>query len=249
MSESKLIKELKEKVAISCRIIGNRGVTRGSFGHVSARIPGTKKILIKAKGPAEEALEFAGKRDIIMIDIDGKTLEAPEGLEAPQETEMHLAVFRARPEVMSVIHSHPDWVVALTASEKPLLPIYAAYNPPGMRLVLDGIPVYPRSVTVVNEALGKDFMRYMGDKKVCLLRGHGMTTAGKTVEEATSVSLNAFELARLNYMAYAIGTPKSVPEEDIREYQSRWEKGTRKRDKEIGEPSDWRYNKKLLKKG
>jgi ribulose-5-phosphate 4-epimerase/fuculose-1-phosphate aldolase len=249
MSEIKIIKELREKVAISCRIIGNRGVTRGSFGHVSARIPGTKKILIKAKGPAEEALEFAGKRDIIMIDIDGNTLDAPKGLEAPQETEMHLAVFRARPEVMSVIHSHPDWVVALTASEKPLLPIYAAYNPPGMRLVLDGIPVYPRSVTVVNEALGKDFMRYMGDKKVCLLRGHGMTTAGKTVEEATSVSLNAFELARLNYMAYAIGTPKSVPEEDIREYQSRWEKGTRKRDKETGEPSDWRYNKKLLKKG
>jgi hypothetical protein len=62
MSEIKIIKELREKVAISCRIIGNRGVTRGSFGHVSARIPGTKKILIKAKGPAEEALEFAGKR-------------------------------------------------------------------------------------------------------------------------------------------------------------------------------------------
>jgi hypothetical protein len=76
-----------------------------------------------------------------------------------------------------------------------------------------------------------------------------MTTAGKSVEEATSVSLNAFELARLNYMAYAIGTPQSVPEEDIREYQERWEKGTRKRDKETGEPSDWRYNKKLLKKG
>ena len=118
MSEIKIIKELREKVAISCRIIGNRGVTRGSFGHVSARIPGTKKILIKAKGPAEEALEFAGKRDIIMIDIDGNTLDAPKGLEAPQETEMHLAVFRARPEVMSVIHSHPDWVVAWSPTKR-----------------------------------------------------------------------------------------------------------------------------------
>jgi ribulose-5-phosphate 4-epimerase/fuculose-1-phosphate aldolase len=251
MSELQTIKELREKVALSCRMIGNRGVTRGSFGHVSARIPGTDKILIKAKGPDEEALEFAAERDIILIDIQGNTLEAPPGLEAPQETDMHLAVFRARPEVMSVIHSHPDWVVALTACEKPLLPIYAAYNPPGMRLVLEGIPIYPRSVTVVNEELGKDFMRYMGDKKVCFLRGHGMTTAGQSVEEATSISLNAFELARLNYMAYSIGNPKPVPEEDLREYQSRWQKGTRRGDRQessTGEPSDWRYNKKLLEK-
>jgi ribulose-5-phosphate 4-epimerase/fuculose-1-phosphate aldolase len=252
MSELQTIKELREKVALSCRMIGNRGVTRGSFGHVSARIPGTDKILIKAKGPDEEALEFATERDVILIDIKGDTLEAPQGLEAPQETDMHLAVFRARPEVMSVIHTHPDWVVALTACEKPLLPIYAAYNPPSMRLALEGIPIYPRSVTVVNEELGKDFMRTMGDKKVCLLRGHGMTTAGKSVEEATLVSLNTFELARLNYMAYAIGNPKPVPEEDIKEYQSRWAKGTRRRDREssgAGEPSDWRYNKKLLQKG
>jgi ribulose-5-phosphate 4-epimerase/fuculose-1-phosphate aldolase len=104
---------------------------------------------------------------------------------------------------------------------------------------------------VVNEELGKDFMRYMGDKNVCLLRGHGMTTAGRSVEEATSVSLNAFELARLNYMAYSIGNPKPVPEEDLREYQSRWQKGTRRGNRQessTGEPSDWRYNKKLLEK-
>ncbi len=53
-------------------------------------------------------------------------------------------------------------------------------------------------------------------------------------------------------LAYAIGNPKPVPEEDIKEYQSRWEKGTRRRDREssgTGEPSDWRYNKKLLQKG
>jgi ribulose-5-phosphate 4-epimerase/fuculose-1-phosphate aldolase len=252
MSELQTITELREKVALSCRMIGNRGVTKGSFGHVSARIPGTDKILIKAKGPDEEALEFATERDIILIDIQGNTLEAPEGLEAPQETDMHLAVFRARPEVMSVIHSHPDYVVALTACEKPLVPIYAAYNPPSMRLLLQGIPIYPRSVTIVNEELGKDFMRTMGGKNVCLLRGHGMTTAGKSVEEATIVSLNAFELTRLNYLAYAIGDPKPVPQEDLEEYQSRWEKPGRRRERGVsstGEPSDWRYNKKLLQKG
>lgn len=249
MTKTQAIKELRKKVALSCRMLGNRGVTKGSFGHVSARIPGTDRILIKSKGPAEAALEFATERDVITIDLDGKVLEAHEGLDSPHETAMHLAVYRARPEVMSVIHTHPDWVVVLTACEKPLLPIYAAYNPPSMRLAVDGIPIYPRSVTIINDELGEDFMRVMGEKKACLLLGHGMTTSGKSVEEATQISLNVFELARMNYLAYAIGEPKPVPERDIVEYQQRWDQGVRRRlerPSSTGEPSDWRYNKKLL---
>ena len=251
MSAEQAVNELRKKVALSCRMIGNQGITKGSFGHVSARIPGTDRILIKSKGPAETALEFAGENDIITIDLSGKVLEAGEGLQAPNETAMHLAVYEARPEVMSVIHTHPDWVVVLTACEKPLVPFFAAYNPPSMRLGLEGIPLYPRSVTIVDEALGEDFMKSMGNKKVCFLRGHGMTTAGKSVEESTSISLNVFELARMNYLAYAIGTPKPVPEQDIKEYQGRWEKGNRKRSaqEESGlEPSDWRWQRQRLEK-
>src|SRR3954454_21135481 len=110
------IEDLKEKVALSCRILGFRGVTRGSFGHVSVRIPGeTNKFLMKSKGPDETALEFATARDIITIDEEGAVLEAPQGLQAPNETAMHLAVYRKRSDVNSVIHAHPDWVVLLTA--------------------------------------------------------------------------------------------------------------------------------------
>jgi ribulose-5-phosphate 4-epimerase/fuculose-1-phosphate aldolase len=245
------VSELRKKVALSCRMIGRLGVTRGAFGHVSARISGTDRILIKSKGPNEAALEFASEEDVITIDLEGRVLEASEGLEAPQETAMHLAVYKARPDVMSVIHTHPDWVVILTACGKPLLPIYAAYNPPSMRLLLEGIPVYPRSVTIVNEELGRDFMRIMGEKKACLLLGHGMTTAGGSVEESTLISLNVFELARMNYLAYAIGTPRAVPEEDIQEYRRRWERGIRRKGKGASpneEPSDWRYYKRLVEK-
>lgn len=251
MTKSQTVRELKKKVALSCRILGNQRVTKGSFGHVSARIPGTDRIVIKSKGPNETALELATEKDIITIDLQGKVLEASKGLDSPHETEMHLAVYRARPEVMSVIHTHPDWVVLLTACGKPLLPIYGAYNPPSMRLVLDGIPLYPRSVTIINEELGLDFMRVMGNKKACLLLGHGMTTAGKSVEEATLISLNAFELARMNYLAYAIGDPRPIPEDDIQEYQQRWKEGFRRRfegPSSTGEHSDWRYHKELVRR-
>ncbi len=238
--------KLREKVALSCRILGHQGVTKGSFGHVSARVPGTDQVLIKAKGPDEEALEFATERDIITIRLDGSVVEAPDGLEPPRETAMHLAVMRARPDVMSVIHSHPEAVVVLTACEKPLVPMYGAYDgQAALRLLEEGIPTYPRTLTIIDDELGADFMRVMGNRRACLLRGHGMTTAGVSVEDATLISLKVFELARLNYMAYAIGAPKPIP--DLEDHRQRWSGGGGRRPRSGDvESSEWRYQRKLL---
>ncbi len=249
MVQTRIIADLKKKVALSCRIVGTQGLTRGMLGHVSARIPGTARVLIKGKGPDEEAVEFAAERDVITLDLEGRMLEGRKGLEPPNESAMHLVIYRKRPEVMSVIHTHPDWIVALTACEKPLIPLYAAYNPAGMRLVLDGIPIYPRSVTIINRELAEDFMRTMGEKRACLLIGHGMTVAGGSVEEATVTSLNLYELARIHGMAYAIGQPKPIPEADIFEYRQRAKQSNgNKRQSSARFESDWRYHVKLLKK-
>lgn len=248
---TQLEKELRTKVAMSCRIVGNRGVTRGALGHVSARVPGTDRILIKAKGPDEEALEFAVERDVIVINLQGEVLEAPEGLTAPNETAMHLAVLRRRPEIMSVIHSHPDWIVILTGAAKPLVPMLGAYDGgASMRLLADGVPVYPHSMTIINDQLGDDFMKTMGDHRACLLFGHGMTVAGGSVEESTQTCLTLYELARINYHAYAIGQPQAIPEAEQKEYMGRRESGPytpdRRRIGRTGEPSFWRYERKRL---
>ncbi len=117
-----------------------------------------------------------------------------------------------------------------------------------LKLLVEGIPIYPRSVTIINDELGEDFMRSMGGKNACLLLGHGMTTAGASVEDATLITLNVFELARLNYMAYAIGNPKPIPEADIQEYSRRWRNRVPKSEDSKGEHPDWRYFVKLLSK-
>jgi 3,4-dihydroxyphthalate decarboxylase len=247
MSRSQTIRELRKKVALSCRIVGAQGLTRGALGHVSARIPDTDRILIKGKGVNEEAVEFATERDIITVDIEGRVLEKGRGLEAPNESAMHLAIYRKRPEVMSVIHTHPDWIVALTACDKPLIPLYAAYSPAGMKLAVEGIPIYPRSVTIVNRELADDFMKAMGEKKACLLAGHGMTVAAGSVEEATATSLHLYELARVNAMAYSIGQPRPISEADIFEYRRRAERSAGPlRESSSRFLSEWRYQVKLL---
>lgn len=248
MAQARIVPELRKKVALACRIVGTQGLTRGALGHVSARIPGTDRVLIKGKGINEEAVEFATEKDIITVDLEGRVVEAKK-LDPPNESAMHLAIYRKRPEVMSVIHTHPDWIVALTACDKPLIPMYAAYSPAGMRLVLDGIPVYPRSVTIINRELAEDFVRVMGEKKACLLVGHGMTVAGGSVEEATVTSLHLYELARVHGMAYAIGQPRPISEADIFEYRKRAERREGPlRESSARYESDWRYQVKLLQK-
>jgi L-fuculose-phosphate aldolase len=241
---------LREKVMLSCRMIGSRGVSKGSFGHVSARLPDEEnRILIKAKGPEEEALEFTTDRDIITVDLRGHVIDAPSGLQAPAETAMHLAIYRARPEIMSVIHSHPLWVVLLTACDKPLVGIYGAYDgDASLRLLEEGLPTFQDSRTITDDALAAEFMAVMGKRRACLLRGHGMTVCGTSVEEATATSLTMHELAQANYMAYAIGTPLPVP--DLDAHRARWRSPNSRRDggavNAAGESFTWRYNRRLL---
>ncbi|HEY1297462.1 MAG TPA: class II aldolase/adducin family protein [Chloroflexota bacterium] len=242
------VTELRDKIVLSCRMIGSRGVSQGSFGHVSARIPGSPdRILIKSKGPDEEALEFTTDRDIITLDLSGRVLEAPSGLQAPAETAMHLAIYRARPEINSVIHSHPLWVVVLTACDKPLVGIYGAYDgDAALRLLEEGLPTFQGSQTITDDTMAAEFLAVMGNRRACLLRGHGMTVAGTSVEDATATSLTIFELSHVNYLAYAIGVPSGVP--DLDAHRSRWGGGRRNGGavNAAGESFTWRYNKKLL---
>jgi ribulose-5-phosphate 4-epimerase/fuculose-1-phosphate aldolase len=244
------VRTLREKVMLSCRMIGSRGVSRGSFGHVSARIPDEEdRVLIKSKGPDEEALEFTTERDIITVSLSGELLEAPAGLQAPAETAMHLAIYRARPEIMSVIHSHPLWVVLLTACDKPLVGMYGAYDgDAALRLLDEGVPTFQDSRTITDDALAAEFMAVMENRRACLLRGHGMTVCGASVEDATASSLTLHDLAQASYMAYAIGTPMAVP--DLDAHRARWRSPNGRRDggavNAAGESFTWRYNKRLL---
>ena len=215
-TQTQIISELKTQVAQSCRIVGLSGVSLGTLGHVSVRIPDTELFLIKGRGPDVEGMEFATERDVITMNMDGEVVEARDGIGAPAETSMHLAVFRERPEIQSVIHGHPDWIVILTSAGKPIVPIINAYDGgSSARLVNQGIPIYPRSMTITNDELGADMMKTMGNSNVCLLFGHGICVAGTSVENATATSLSIYELARLNYLTYAIGTPQAISAEDM----------------------------------
>ena len=236
------ISKLRELVAQSCRILGKLNLTKEPSGHVSARVPGENAVLVKARGPEESGLRFVSGRDIITVDLDGKKLAGDDGLESPQEVFIHTWLYKTRPDVQCVVHVHPLTVVLFTICNKPLMPLFGAYDPSGLRLAMEGLANYPRSITVSNDRLGEEFSRAMGQKRVCLMRGHGITSAGPDVEEATLTAIKLNELAEVNYRASLLGTPEPIPQDDIDTIIG----SARARKQSVHTKSGWRYYCKLL---
>jgi ribulose-5-phosphate 4-epimerase/fuculose-1-phosphate aldolase len=236
------LSKLRKLVALSCRILGKLNLTKEPSGHVSARIPDENKILIKARGPDESGLRFVTARDIITVDFAGKKVAGDDGLESPQEVFIHTWLYKTRPEVQCVVHVHPLTVVLFTICNKPLQPLYGAYDPSGLRLLVDGLATYPRSVTVSDDKLGEEFAQAMGNKQACLMRGHGITSAGPTVEEATLTAIKLNDAAVINYQAALLGNPQPISQEDI-DIMVGKSRGPSQR---VHTTSGWRYYRKLL---
>ena len=235
--------QLQALVARASRILGKLDLTKSTSGHVSARIEGTDTFLIRARGPGETGVRFTQPGDVIVADLNGNKLAGADDLDAPQEIYIHSWLYKTRKDVQSVIHIHPPTVVLFTICRKELLPIFGAYDPTSVRLLMEGIPTYERSITVSNDTLGEEFVQVMGDKRACLMRSHGITTAGSSVQEATMAAIKLNELAEMNYRACLLGTPHAIPDDEIAVITQL------KRKRGNATDSSWRYYSALVEEG
>lgn len=203
---------LAELVAQACRVLGTLDMTHNALGHVSHRIDGNH-LLIKGKGASEVALRYTQPKDIIELDFNAATIDGPEGLRSPSESFIHISIYQRFPEVQSVIHCHPKHAIVLSACELEVQPIYGQGRP-GALIAVDGVPTYPRSHRITDIDMADAFTDVMGSSKVALMRGHGITAYGSSVQDTTVRAMHFNELLTMNYDAYLVGTPKTIPVED-----------------------------------
>ena len=240
------ITDIRIRIARACRVLGKMELTRALRGHISARIPGTNRIFVRARGPAESGVRYTTEEEVVEIGLEGKPVAGmPKGLRTPSEVFIHTEIYRARPEVNAVLHLHPPTLVLFTICGVPLLPIYGGYDPFGLGIALEEPPVFDKSVLINTPELGRELSAVIGTKRACLMRGHGITTAADSVEEASVVALGLNELATMNYQARALGTPRPISEEDREGLRPAMERLTL-RGARPGEPGDsvvteWRY--------
>lgn len=209
--------ELRATVAQACRVLAVEGLVEGILGHVSVRT-GADRMLIRCRGANEHGLLFTEDADVRLTDFDGTFIEPDDGYKVPNELPIHGELLRARPEVNAVVHAHPRAVLVCGIAGLELRPIIGSYNMPAMRMALGGIPVYPRSVLIRRPDLAHEMMAAMGDRPVCVLKGHGLTVTGDSVEQAVVRALNLNALAEVTLaVAQAGGRAEDIPLEDIAE--------------------------------
>jgi len=194
---------LIEDIVVGSRILADFGVLDG-FGHVSARHPTNPSHFLMSRSLAP-ALVTAD--DIMEFDQDGNAID-PRGRAVFLERFIHAEVYKARGDVMSVVHTHSPGVIPFTVSQTPLRPLY--HNP---AFLAAGVPVWDiasefgaTDMLVRNNAIGQSLARALGDKSVVLMRGHGDVTVGPSVKVAVFRAYYTDVNARLQAQAIGLGT-------------------------------------------
>jgi ribulose-5-phosphate 4-epimerase/fuculose-1-phosphate aldolase len=206
---------LRRRVAVACRILAHAGLAEDILGHVSVRLD-ADTILVRARGSDESGLLFSTPEDVIPCSIATGAPIAADGHSPPNELPIHLACYRADPAAVAVVHVHPPWVIAADLAGVPLLPLVGAYNIPAARLARDGIASYPRGVLITTDELGQEMTTAMAGRPVCVLRAHGVTATGVTLEQAVTRTLAVDALARMTCRVTSLGgEARPLPEDDL----------------------------------
>lgn len=197
-------------------MLGTLGATHGSFGHVSVRA-GADSMLIKGKGPGEVSLRHTTAADVIAVGFGVEKLSGRDDLRPPSESFLHAWIYRLRPEVESVVHMHPQSALLLTICGIGIAPVYGAYGH-GARLAAQGVPTYDSSLTISDHDRGRAFATFMGEHRACLMRGHGVTATGTSIEDAAVTTMALKELTDITYGAYLTGrVPLPLPDDELAE--------------------------------
>jgi ribulose-5-phosphate 4-epimerase/fuculose-1-phosphate aldolase len=194
---------LIEDLVAANRILYREGVVDG-FGHVSARHDRDPERFLLARSMAPGLVTAA---DILVFDRDGNPVAA--GGPAPYlERFIHSEIYKARPEVQAIVHSHSPSVIPFGAAQVALKPIYHMSGFLG-----GGVPVFEIRETagdgsdmlVRSPALGAALARSLGGAAVALMRGHGDVVVAESLKLAVYRAIYTEINARLAAEALRLG--------------------------------------------
>lgn len=197
-------KVLIDDLVVANHILAEQGVL-DAFGHVSVRHPGDPQRFLMSRSLAPALVQA---EDVMTYDLDGNAID-PKGRTSFLERFIHSEIYRARPDVKAIVHSHAPAVIAFGTTQTPLRPItlVAAFLPPR-------VPVFEirriagmTNMLVSTPQLGRELAETLGANAVALMRGHGMVVAAPTLPLAVYRAVYTMVDAKLETDAIMLGGP------------------------------------------
>jgi HCOMODA/2-hydroxy-3-carboxy-muconic semialdehyde decarboxylase len=195
--------ELLKDLALANQILVNEGVLDG-FGHISVRNPANPQRFFIARSMAPALVE---PEDLLEVDLEGRVHD-PQGRRTYVERFIHSAIYKARPDVMSVIHSHSPAVIPFGVTGARLRPICHMSGFLGATTPVYEIRAHAGESTdllISSQALGESLAQVLGSASVALMRGHGSVTVGNSIKQAVFRGIYTENNARLQSEAARLG--------------------------------------------
>jgi L-fuculose-phosphate aldolase len=196
--------EARKSVLDTAREMCAKGLVIGNSGNVSLRLPGN----LMAITPTSRHYDTLDYGDIPIVDFESRNAEG--SLKPSVETPLHLAVYKARPNVNAVIHTHSVFASAVSAAGLEIPPILL-----DQVLFLGGEIKASSGPLVTTPEQIESFIRALGDRNAALLPGHGVVAAGKTMRDALINAELIEKTAHIFLLARGAGKVNLLPDDVI----------------------------------
>jgi len=191
-----LEKERKTIIEIGNRMISSR-LTTGTGGNLSIFNRDENLVAIKPSGMPYQTMQ---PEDVVIVNLEGETVDGR--LKPSSEIRFHLSIYKARPDVNAILHSHQVYAttIACLGVELPAVHYLVAWCG-------DKVPLASYA-TFGTQALSDNILSVLGYYKACLLENHGLVTMGATLDEAFDIAEELELVSQIYIQAKAIGEPK-----------------------------------------
>jgi L-ribulose-5-phosphate 4-epimerase len=207
-----MLEKLKEELLHANLELPRNNLVAWTGGNVSGRDHETGLVVIKPSGIRYEELR---SQDMVVVDLDGKVIEG--SLKPSSDTGSHLYIYRHRPEVGGIVHTHSRYATAFAALGMPIPCVLTA--------IADefGGPIPCGKFALIGgEEIGKVVIESIGKSTAVLLKNHGVFSIGKTSIEAVKAAVMTEDAAATVWMAMQLGTPENIPYENIEKLHDRY---------------------------
>ena len=207
-----MLEQLKEQLVQLHLELPKNDLVRWTGGNVSARDPETGLVVIKASGIRYEEMR---PEHMVVMDLLGKRVEG--NFKPSSDVFSHLYVYRHRPEVGGVVHTHSRYATAFAAVGKPIPCVLTAMADEfGGPIPCGGFAL------IGDEAIGKVVIESIGKSPAVLVKNHGVFTIGINATAAVKAAVMTEDVAATVWMALQIGAPDVIPQDDVDKLHARY---------------------------
>ncbi|HMK09423.1 MAG TPA: L-ribulose-5-phosphate 4-epimerase [Anaerolineales bacterium] len=196
-----MLEELRQRLTLLHAELPANGLVAWTSGNVSARDPVSGLVAIKPSGVRYQDLR---PELMVLVDLEGHVVESQR--KPSSDTASHLYVYRHRPDVNGIVHTHSPYATAFAANGM-AIPVYltAQADTFGGPIPCGGF------APIGGEEIGQVVVETLGAGCAVLLKNHGVFTVGSNAEEAVKAAVMVEDVARTAWLALQLGTPEEIP--------------------------------------